>query len=315
MTVARSPARCPVGVSRVPWPRSPTVILRGDPPQLLHFGIADSDAWDVGLPCGGEIDVWVEAYEPGRFEQIARAGGRAAEVTVLEGAAPGAKLLVEADGARSGSLGSPELDDEAARMAGELLWAETSERRDGLFVDVVGPSPRLARVRGGRHRGVAVFCGTGLRMASVRDRSAGAVRHSVAVPRRGRGHRRLARGRRRASGRDRSGHLDRGADARPQARRRRAAAGAALAGAVRRRDGVAACPGQAARAAGRRRVCPTTSSSGYRRRSAWTSARSPARRPRCRSWPRSWPPGTAATVAGWPSARAGSTRCPLDLRV
>jgi xanthine dehydrogenase accessory factor len=118
-------------------------VLKGDPPQLLHFGIADSDAWDVGLPCGGEIDVWVEAYEPGRFEEIARSGGRAAEVTVLEGAAPGAKLLVEADGARSGSLGSPELDDEAARMADELLWAETSERRDGLFVDVVGPAPRL----------------------------------------------------------------------------------------------------------------------------------------------------------------------------
>jgi xanthine dehydrogenase accessory factor len=118
-------------------------VLRGDPPQLLHFGIADSDAWDVGLPCGGEIDVWVEAYEPGRFEEVARAGGRAAEVTVLEGASPGAKLLLEADGARSGSLGSPELDDEAARMADELLWAETSERRGSLFVDVVGPAPRL----------------------------------------------------------------------------------------------------------------------------------------------------------------------------
>ncbi len=118
-------------------------ILRGDPPQLVHFGIADSDAWDVGLPCGGEIDVWVEAYEPGRFEEVARAGGRAAEVTVLEGAAPGAKLLVEADGARSGSLGSPELDDEVARVATGLLWAETSERRDGLFVDVIGPAPRL----------------------------------------------------------------------------------------------------------------------------------------------------------------------------
>ena len=39
-------------------------VLRGGPPRLLHFGIADEDAWDVGLPCGGEIDVWVERYEP-----------------------------------------------------------------------------------------------------------------------------------------------------------------------------------------------------------------------------------------------------------
>ncbi|HEY3021734.1 MAG TPA: XdhC family protein [Solirubrobacteraceae bacterium] len=39
-------------------------VLRGAEPRLLHFGIADSDAWDVGLPCGGEIDVYVETYEP-----------------------------------------------------------------------------------------------------------------------------------------------------------------------------------------------------------------------------------------------------------
>jgi xanthine dehydrogenase accessory factor len=39
-------------------------ILRGGAARLLHFGIADSEAWDVGLPCGGEIDVWVERYEP-----------------------------------------------------------------------------------------------------------------------------------------------------------------------------------------------------------------------------------------------------------
>ena len=37
-------------------------VLAGDGPQLLHFGIADDEAWDVGLPCGGEIDVWVEEY-------------------------------------------------------------------------------------------------------------------------------------------------------------------------------------------------------------------------------------------------------------
>jgi xanthine dehydrogenase accessory factor len=39
-------------------------VIAGGPPRLLHFGIADEEAWDVGLPCGGEISVWVERYEP-----------------------------------------------------------------------------------------------------------------------------------------------------------------------------------------------------------------------------------------------------------
>jgi xanthine dehydrogenase accessory factor len=118
-------------------------VIGGEQPQLLHFGIADDEAWDVGLPCGGEIDVWVQAYQPGRFEELASAGGRATEVTALAGASPGAKLLVEADGTSSGSLGAPELDDAAATAATELLWEEKSERRDALFYDVVYPSPRL----------------------------------------------------------------------------------------------------------------------------------------------------------------------------
>jgi xanthine dehydrogenase accessory factor len=39
-------------------------VLTGGEPQLLTFGIADEEAWDVGLPCGGEIDVWVERFQP-----------------------------------------------------------------------------------------------------------------------------------------------------------------------------------------------------------------------------------------------------------
>ena len=37
-------------------------VLASRRPQLVHYGIEDSDACDVGLPCGGEIDVYVEEY-------------------------------------------------------------------------------------------------------------------------------------------------------------------------------------------------------------------------------------------------------------
>jgi xanthine dehydrogenase accessory factor len=122
-------------------------VLAGEPPRLLHFGIADADAWDVGLPCGGELDVWVQAYDSGpptpALQAAARSDARLAEVTLLEGGCPGAKLVVDPDGARQGTLGSAELDDEAARLAAELMWKEQSERRGALFVDVVAPAPRL----------------------------------------------------------------------------------------------------------------------------------------------------------------------------
>ena len=39
-------------------------VLAGGPPRLVTYGILDEEAWDVGLPCGGEIDVYVERYEP-----------------------------------------------------------------------------------------------------------------------------------------------------------------------------------------------------------------------------------------------------------
>jgi xanthine dehydrogenase accessory factor len=126
-------------------------VIDGEPPRLLHYGIADDDAWDVGLPCGGEIWVWVEAYGPlqARFDELARAGERAALVTAMDGCpSPGSKLLVLADGSvAGGSLDSPELDAEALARAREALWTERPDRHSvngaTLFVDVVAPRPRL----------------------------------------------------------------------------------------------------------------------------------------------------------------------------
>jgi len=145
-------------------------VLAGAEPKLLHFGIADSEAWDVGLPCGGEIDVFVqELAGPHRgfsgrsaagtpreersrnvvpastapdtlrraphrgfseFAQIAAAGGRAALVTIIDGSQVGRRLLVREDGSRSGSLGSAELEDAGAEAAAQLMWDERSEARE-----------------------------------------------------------------------------------------------------------------------------------------------------------------------------------------
>lgn len=38
-------------------------VLATGEPKLLHYGISDDEAWAVGLPCGGEIDVFVERVE------------------------------------------------------------------------------------------------------------------------------------------------------------------------------------------------------------------------------------------------------------
>jgi xanthine dehydrogenase accessory factor len=35
-------------------------VLESGRPKLLHYGISDEMAWNVGLSCGGEVDIFVE---------------------------------------------------------------------------------------------------------------------------------------------------------------------------------------------------------------------------------------------------------------
>ncbi len=38
-------------------------VIRSGAPRLLEFGVADEDAWAVGLACGGRVEVFVERLD------------------------------------------------------------------------------------------------------------------------------------------------------------------------------------------------------------------------------------------------------------
>jgi xanthine dehydrogenase accessory factor len=62
-------------------------VLSGAPPKLLSYGISDEQAWSVGLPCGGEIDVYVEALSMREADDLAARvdrGERFTRTTLLD---------------------------------------------------------------------------------------------------------------------------------------------------------------------------------------------------------------------------------------
>ena len=69
-------------------------VIAGAPFQLKHYGVADAAAWEVGLPCGGEIAVMVQpisaaGFDPELFDRIAEARDHGQALTVATDLATG----------------------------------------------------------------------------------------------------------------------------------------------------------------------------------------------------------------------------------
>ena len=132
-------------------------VIAGGEPRLLTYGITDDEAWGIGLPCGGEIDVFIQMLE-GELPQ----DGDDARLTVLEGPRAGQQWLADVEGPsrvleldgekvfaevpavrlRLVVVGATDTAEELCRAAGALGWGTTVvDPRPGLVTRERLPSP------------------------------------------------------------------------------------------------------------------------------------------------------------------------------
>lgn len=145
-------------------------VLKAGVPKSLHYGVTDDAAWEVGLACGGQLDLlveplasWMAAATSGEpslldgFESALGEGRPVARAVVLRGPArwEHRSWLAESDGSlrRSAAEVVEAAIGEGARAAlrsgrpqtGTIL---TPEGEAQVFYDVVLPPPELVIVGG-----------------------------------------------------------------------------------------------------------------------------------------------------------------------
>jgi xanthine dehydrogenase accessory factor len=126
-----------------------TAVLETGKPQLLHFGVADDTAWEVGLACGGIIEVFVEPLNMPSYDLmkgIIEADRAGDSVTIIRGPADklGQKLTIGREGQTVGTLGA-EWDALAVDAARSSTYPRRVQLTDEVevFVDTIRPSRTL----------------------------------------------------------------------------------------------------------------------------------------------------------------------------
>ena len=160
--------------------------LKDGKPRLLKFGVADDMAWEVGLTCGGSIEVFVEPLDARWCDALAELAERdkyGVTVTVMEGAYIGEKVLL--DGAGDVLYKSQALpDDTLSRLkaaaadcskSGIVTFNAVDEKGETrVMVDMQVERPHLILI-GGVHVSIplqAMATQVGFRVSIVDPRSA-----------------------------------------------------------------------------------------------------------------------------------------------
>jgi xanthine dehydrogenase accessory factor len=134
-------------------------VIKTGQPQLLHFGVTNEAAWDVGLACGGSIDVFVQRFDPDWYDvirSIFNTDRSSVIVTVISGPIDllARSIIVNDAGDVIGTLGA-EIDREVLAAAQNVLCTGKSQRFTlastepiEIFLDVIAPSPEIIAVGG-----------------------------------------------------------------------------------------------------------------------------------------------------------------------
>lgn len=136
-------------------------VLKTNKPQLLHFGVADETAWEVGLACGGSIDIFLQPLNKEFFQErrkIINNEESAIHVTVINGTDEflGKEALIQENQFVSGSFGN-EMDSRVLNLSAEIYTSQRMRLSEEVevFSNVIQPSPTLVIV-GGAHISIAL---------------------------------------------------------------------------------------------------------------------------------------------------------------